>query len=145
MKLQLEIDCQTCRTQASMKPTTIHRFSVIIQFIGMILLIPCFLGLLICLFMIVGMANTPLADPKTASLAELNGQAAATGIGIIFVLIVGAGSLVSGLLGWLLLMKRKVFKCVRCGFILDRAQWEKNNENHPCLVCIDVFNGICSS
>jgi len=36
-------------------------------------------------------------------------------------LFIGSVSLVGGLIGWLLLMKKKVFKCSNCGFILDRA------------------------
>jgi hypothetical protein len=29
--------------------------------------------------------------------------------------------LVGGLIGWLLLMKKKVFKCIKCGYIMDRG------------------------
>jgi hypothetical protein len=53
--------------------------------------------------------------------AEMAGQAIGFGIVFTFVLVVGVISFVGGLLGWLLLSNRSVYKCQNCGFILDRA------------------------
>jgi tetrahydromethanopterin S-methyltransferase subunit G len=59
--------------------------------------------------------------PNTHNEAQQAGQAIGSGIGFLFSVIVGIFSLVGGLLGWLLLLNRNVYKCLRCGFILDRA------------------------
>lgn len=118
---EIRLDCNACRTGQSMVATKIGKFSGVVRTIGVILLIPSFLGiglaLLMFVSMIMGSANaiTPKSD------AEAAGQAVGFGIVFIFVLIVGIGSLVGGLLGWLLLLNRSVYKCLRCGFILDRA------------------------
>jgi hypothetical protein len=56
--------------------------------------------------------STAQSDAETAEAAI----GVTTGFGIF-----GASSLVGGTIGYLLLMKRKVYKCLKCGYILDRA------------------------
>jgi hypothetical protein len=53
--------------------------------------------------------------------AAAKGAAVGTGISITIALLIAAVSLVAGLIGWLLIMKKKVFRCEVCGFIMDRA------------------------
>ncbi|MCD8554124.1 MAG: hypothetical protein LRY47_09390 [Seleniivibrio sp.] len=48
--------------------------------------------------------------------AEIVGATIGAGIAIF----IGMSSLVGGLIGWLLIAKKKVFKCNSCGFILNR-------------------------
>lgn len=115
------LDCSACRSSKSMPATTIPRFTPILRVIGGIIVVPSFLGLAFAGLILI---STLMATGNVASAATDAGAAgAAIGLGIGFGLAVfiGAISLVSGLVGWLLLMTRKVFKCSRCGFVLDRA------------------------
>lgn len=116
-----QIDCQACRAPASMVAAKIPRFSNILRLIGVIILIPSFLGLSVSALMFIGAISSQAAMTGAQSDAEIAGR----GIGVAlvggFILVIAAISLVSGLVGWLLLLTRKVFKCVRCGFVMDRA------------------------
>ena len=119
---QIQLDCNACKTASSMIATKIARFSDIIRAIGVILLIPSFLG-----FGFAGLVflSTVMATSDVMSHAQTDGAQAGAAIGsalgIGFSLFVGVISLVGGLLGWLLLLKRKVYKCLRCGYVFDRA------------------------
>jgi len=110
----LQLDCNACKTSGSMHASKVGKFSKVVRVIGGILLIPSVLGMLIAVliffFWVLG------------SVGAARGPSGAEGaVVFVFCLFIGIASLVGGLLGWLLLMNRKVYKCVRCGFILDRA------------------------
>ncbi len=112
----LALDCSVCKTERVMQPTTVSKMSNPVRAIGIILLIPSFIGMLFGLLMMF-VSLTPsavAADDK-----------ARHGFGVLMVgfsaIIIVLPSFVLGLLGWLLLMKKKIYKCQRCGFILDRA------------------------
>lgn len=120
MKTSIALDCNTCRTPGSMIATKIPKFSGIVRLIGVILVLPSlagmgFAGLLLIAFLVIS-ANSSAARTD----AELGGQIVGSAFVLIIILAVAAVSLVGGLVGWLLLMMRKVFKCRRCGFVLDR-------------------------
>lgn len=103
VQFEVRLDCQACKNEATMVKTKINKFSDVIRAIGVILVIPSILGLIWAwsIFYTGNVNNT-------------------MGIGFVAALIVAVPSFVSGLLGWLLLSTRKVFKCSYCGFILDR-------------------------
>jgi len=109
-EIAITLDCNACKSEKTMQATKIPRFNTIIQFIGVILLIPFFIGIIV-LFTVF----TSIHSSGTGAPGEF-------GSGIVFGLLffVGILLLVSGLLGWILLMRRKVFKCTTCGYILDR-------------------------
>jgi hypothetical protein len=117
---QIRLDCQACKTLQSMAPSKVGRFGEIIRIIGGILLIPSFLGMGFAALMFISSVMTSAANPARND-AEAAGQAIGFGIVFIFAFGVGVLSFVGGLVGWLLLSNRKVFKCLNCGFILDRA------------------------
>jgi|GEM_PF-991044 len=94
------LNCNACGSKKTMAPTRIYRFSGIVQFIGRLIVIPSICGVLFA-FMFLTSAG---ANPFAVGIAGF----------------IAAGSLISGLIGWLLIMKKKVFKCLSCGFILDR-------------------------
>jgi hypothetical protein len=106
-KTELRLDCNACHTQESMAATKVPKFSSIVRTIGAVLLIPSFLGMLVCFGMII--------IPAAANAGQ--GGHVMTMMGVILFI----PSLVGGLLGWLLLLNRNVWKCQRCGSILDRA------------------------
>jgi hypothetical protein len=117
----LQLDCNACKTAKSMTATRVARFSGIVRTIGGILLVPSFLGLGFALLMFLSTIMVSSSMPQAHSEAERAGSAIGFGIGFVFSVTVGVISLVGGLLGWLLLQNRNVWKCVRCGYILDRA------------------------
>jgi hypothetical protein len=96
------IDCQACKSTASMKPASIPRFGDFIRFIGYLIAAPAVLGAVFCFYIVVNGGF---------------GFAA----GGFFLFFIGGLSLVSGLIGYLLLMQKKVLLCSRCGHTLDRA------------------------
>lgn len=116
------LDCQACKTPGMMRATTAPRFSGVLRVIGFLIAAPSALGLFIAIVAAFTSATTGSAQiAKATTDAAAAGAATATGIGIMFSVIVGAGSLVGGVVGWLLLSNRKVYRCQRCGFILERA------------------------
>ena len=118
----MQLDCNACKSQASMVATKVARFGGVIQAIGVILLVPSFLGFaLAALSFISTMMASANVMPTAHSEAEQAGAAIGFVIGFGFSVFIGVISLVGGLLGWLLLLRRKVYKCLQCGFIIERA------------------------
>ena len=105
-----------------MKPDKIGKFGTLIRFIGYLIVIPSILGVLfaVLLFFAGGAATSTVMNTATSE-AEKAGAAIGSMIGFGFSMVVFCSSLVGGLIGWILLIKKKVFRCIRCGFILDRA------------------------
>ena len=99
-----------------MHATKIGRFSGLVRVIGYIFVIPSVLGIVISIITMFGVIGTG-AGVAEADAVTVGAGAMAVGTCIIFGII----SLVGGLIGWILIMKKKVFKCVRCGHIIDRA------------------------
>ena len=105
-----------------MVATKVARFSGVIRAIGVLLLIPSFLGFAIAaLFFITSIIATANVMPSAQSEPEQAGAAIGFVIGFGFSIFIGVISLVGGLLGWLLLLNRKVYRCLRCGSIIERA------------------------
>ncbi len=115
------LDCNACKTTRSMSSTRIPRFSEIVRIIGIILLIPSFLGIGFALLIFVSTIMATSQMPSSHSPGADAGTAIGFGIGFIFSLFVGIVSLVGGLAGWLLRLNRNVYKCLRCGFVIERA------------------------
>ena len=121
----LRLHCRACETESSMIPTFIPRMSAIVRVIGVILLIPSFAGVIgsgitLMLYLIALLSGSP-SSSRVSSDAEMAGRALGVGIGFIAALSWGILSFVFGLIGWLLLMNRNVWKCTRCGTVFDRA------------------------
>ena|ERR1035437_1403285 len=99
------IDCSVCKTERTMQATNVPRMNAVVRVIGALLLIPSLLGIMMSIVTFIGLSTT----------------GGGSSLGVITILFVGVPSFVFGLLGWLLVGTKKVFKCQRCGFILDRA------------------------
>jgi hypothetical protein len=99
------IDCTACKLDGGMEKKKVPRFPFFIRLIGAFIALPSAFGMFVGIMTIA----TPFRSAQTA------------GFGIVF----GAGFLVfsaiGGLIGWLLLMRKKAFVCRRCGYMLDRA------------------------
>jgi hypothetical protein len=75
--------------------------------IGYILVVPSVLFIIVCVFSIV----------RIAGLSNSDGSAMASGILIFFAL----AAFVGGLLGWLLIMKKKVLICTHCSAVVPAS------------------------
>jgi hypothetical protein len=118
----IKLDCSACKTESSMEATTIPKFNTILRIIGFVIVVPSVLGMIMALIMFISTGNaTSELMSASQNNAELAGTAIGASIGYGFAIFFGISSLVGGLIGWLLLMKKKVYKCLNCGFILDRA------------------------
>lgn len=117
----IRLNCSACNSPLSMEPKKISKFSGIVQFIGYLIAIPSAIGVIISIVMFFSMGSATNEVMSTAqSNAEQAGAAIGATIGFGFSLFVGFCSLVGGLIGWLLIMKKKVYKCSNCGYIIDR-------------------------
>lgn len=117
----IQLDCNACKTPNSMTRTKVAKFSSVVRFIGQLLLIPSFLGIAFAILVFMSFIFVTIQIPNSNNEAEKAGQAIGLGISILFSVTVGIISLVGGLVGWLLLLNRNVYKCQRCGFIIERA------------------------
>lgn len=116
------VDCTACKSEKTMEAVKIKRFEGVVRFIGWVIVIPSaigaffsFIGALFT-FLAAGTAGTAVVSEAEAVSVAL---AASTGIG--FFVFIGICSITGGLLGWLLIMKKKVYKCTICGFVINRA------------------------
>ena len=105
----LKLNCKACDQEKTMAPTKINKFSPIVVLIGWILVIPSILGMFWAFSSIFALGTSELSETVIGFGA------------IIAFCFIGIPSLVMGLLGYLLIMKKKVFKCIKCDFIMDRA------------------------
>ena len=108
--------CKIC-DRGTLTPRKIRRLSGPAVAIGYILLIPSILGMAGCAILLV---VSLLAGVAGAA----HGSAFATafaGIGAIAFVYIGIFCFVSGLLGWLLIMKKHVLQCGYCSAIVDSA------------------------
>ena len=107
MTIITTLDCSACKSDQTMVATKVSRFSGIVRFIGYVFVVPSVLGVILCVKSMFGVAGNDTGDDV---------QTMAVGMLMVFAII----SLVGGLVGWILIMKKKVFKCTACGHIMDR-------------------------
>ena len=103
------IQCKTC-DQGKLVSKKKYRMGGMVVFIGYILLIPSFLGVLLSsFFLIAAIFSASATNVDTGTVTAIFGGVS------IFILI---SSIVGGLLGWLLVMKKRVLQCSFCGAII---------------------------
>ena len=101
--------CRTCAV-GTLRLEKKYRMSTPVVAIGYILLVPSVLGVIMCVLSILGLAGTSNSNNSGAS-------AMASGI-LIFVALV---AFVSGLLGWLFVMKKKILSCTHCSAVVPAS------------------------
>lgn len=111
-----KLNCQACGGQHTMQPTQVSKMSPVVIVIGWLIAIPSILGVLFAVLLFaIGLIGAGQADPGAEGAAGmavfLSGGTAAC---------IGISSLISGLVGYLLIMKKKVWKCNQCGYHIDR-------------------------
>lgn len=118
----VQLDCQACRTPATMQRSNVKRFPWVVRLIGQVILIPSLLGVAFGVLLIIGgLRSHGAVSADLANEAQRTGAAVGLGITMLGGAGIAGSSLVGGLVGWLLLLKRKVWQCTRCGHVLDRA------------------------
>jgi len=103
--------CRTCGVGA-LRLEKRYRLSTPVVVIGYILLIPSVLGVLFFIVTMFMLANASNANANAASGATM-----ATGLAFFF----AVAFFVSGLLGWLLVMKKKVLVCTNCSAVVPAS------------------------
>jgi hypothetical protein len=119
---KMQLDCGACKSEKTMEATKIPKFPSFIRFIGFLIALPSVVGVLFAVIILfsTGAATSEIMS-ATQSDAEAAGVAIGATIGFGFSAFIAFSSLIGGLIGWLLLMKKKVFKCIKCGYIMDRG------------------------
>ena len=100
--------CKVCE-RGALVPRRVYRMSGPVVAIGFILLIPPVLGMIVCGLMFLGVTATS----KTPDNATILAGGLSLGFGI--------ACFVSGLLGWLLIMKKRVLQCAVCGAVIGAS------------------------
>jgi len=101
----IRIDCHACKLEGAMMAAEVDRFPPFIRFLGYILVIPSFVGVF-------------FASLAFGASMSMGGESS---LSLTMFAILVCASLVGGLVGWLLLLRKKVYRCGRCGYIIDRA------------------------
>jgi hypothetical protein len=120
-----------------MEPTRVGRFSGFLRFVGFIVATVSTLAFVAALLLLLLVVLSSDPTGSTTPPSELAGKSAAEqfGYGIgwsigsrltkpaAFILsgMLGTPALIGGLFGWMLTGTKKVYRCMRCGFVLDRA------------------------
>ena len=104
----IKINCKACDGKESMIPVKISRMSPAVQVIGWIITVPSIIGVVFSFIMFF-------------KFGFMKGNAFGSMLGTGLMLFTGIASLVGGLIGYLLIMTKKVFKCTLCGAVIDRA------------------------
>jgi hypothetical protein len=104
------VRCKVCDT-GTLTQRKKYRMSGPVVAIGYIFLIPSILGILFSVFMWYTAMSIPLST-NGAPASSLAG-----GVAIFF----GIASFVGGLIGWLLVMKKKVLECDACNAVVSAS------------------------
>lgn len=104
------LPCPLCRDPAGLEPSEVPKFRGLTRVAGYILALPGVFGLVVAALLAV-----------VAMIGTLTGGGAWAGAGLGPALILAAGSVVVGLLGWLLLGCQSAWLCRRCGHFLARS------------------------
>jgi len=116
----VRIDCSACKQIDSMKPTKIYRMSPIVVKIGQILSASSICGILFS--MLIGfLVILGSVSADTTNDAESAGAYFGFFFGLGFAMFFGPIFFILGLPGYLLIMKKKVYRCHSCGFIIERS------------------------
>lgn len=98
------VDCAACKLEGGMVKKTLPKFPPFIRIIGYIIATPSAVGMAFALFMLFTTTNKD-----------------DTGVAAFICIAIFCTSAVFGLIGWLLLMRKRAWVCARCGYMMDRA------------------------
>jgi hypothetical protein len=108
--------CKVCE-RGLLVPKKMFRMSGPVVAIGFILLIPSALGIIAAAVLFFGLIASNVTGPSGATDAPNVVNVVGQG----FAIALGIASFVGGLLGWLLVMKKRVLKCSVCGATVNAS------------------------
>ncbi len=108
------IICKVC-DRGTLRKKDIFRMSGPVVVIGFILLIPSMIGMALSAVGIYIMMSS--AEWKDTSQSGMAGMA----IGFLITLAAGVVCFAGGLLGWLLIMQRRVLQCPECRAVINAS------------------------
>ena len=108
--LKMDVICKICDKGALIQKRK-YRMSGPVVLIGYILLIPSILGVLI----------SAMTFFQLSSVSSQANASAGAGLAGGFSIFIGLAFFVSGLLGWLLIMKKQILQCNVCGAVVNAA------------------------
>lgn len=120
--MSVALDCQACKAEKSMAADTVPRFGGFIRLAGFILAIPALIGMFMGGAMM--LSSCSIIGGTAGHGADKTSPAIHAGVGVMgvgFSIVVFFSAFAGGIVSWLLLSRRKVFLCGRCGFVLDRG------------------------
>jgi drug/metabolite transporter (DMT)-like permease len=97
--------CKVCE-RGSLVQQKVFRMSGPVVAIGFFLLVPSVIGMLLCALALVQIVDQP--DNASGSAAGI-------------VIAIGIACFVSGLLGWLLVMRKRILQCPVCGAVVNAS------------------------
>ena len=119
---KLSLFCNICKNESSMIEETIPKFSRIIRMFGKLIAIAAVLGLLIAIIMFLSSISE---ENKFTETKQYNSEAAGAVIiaelDLGYSLFFGFISLLGGLTSWILHMKTKVYKCLKCDHVFRKS------------------------
>ena len=108
--LKMDVICKICDKGALIQKRK-YRMSSPVVLIGYVLLIPSILGVLI----------SAMTFFEISSAASQANAGAGAGLAGGFSILIAIAFFVSGLLGWLLIMKKQILQCNVCGAVVNAA------------------------
>ena len=107
----MNIPCKVCNSQKTMVPQEVYRFSPVVVVIGYCFAIPSIIGTIIAFILTAFLTITAMASGSAGNVF------ASSAIGLIIFII---PALCAGIVGYILIGKKKILKCESCGCYLDR-------------------------
>jgi len=104
----VKVDCPICKAELSLKATKAPKFNTALRIIGYIVAAPSVFAMLMGLVTITGIIGLAAGGEEQSVINAFDK------IGLIII----AFSLLGGLIGLILMKKRKIFKCLKCEFIV---------------------------
>ena len=106
----MQVRCKVCDV-GELTQIKKYRMSGPVVFIGYVLLVPSIIGVSLSVIMFI-MSLFLAANHNVGGVAAV--------VGMVYVFI-GIFAMVGGLLGWLLIMKKRVLQCNMCGAAVNLA------------------------
>ena len=117
----IRLDCKVCGTKKAMKASKIPKFIVMPQFTGCLIAVPTVLGVIFAGLLFITTSEVSSEVMNSAhSNPEITGLSIGLSIGFYMAGFVVFGLSVSALMGRILTLKKKIYTCTHCGFVMDQ-------------------------
>jgi len=119
--VEIWFDCNACKTAGTISPSKAPKFKKNIRVLGIVFAALSFLGFAMGVLIILSAGVSSFIAPLSEKSPEAAGQVLALTLVVLFGVGCCVIAIVCGFLGWLFLLRKKVYKCAKCGFTFDRT------------------------